>query len=269
MLYNKDVNGDWKRQHYYKPTRAEFAREARYGCKYDPAFRRGIENDLQYLDLRVMFRDCPIPILVLEGRHDLTWGADKVAKFHSCFPGSRLVVFETSAHAPFADEPDTFFAVLREFLRQLPSPPADVTRWKRQIADRQASPEYLLATSRGGQASSEKIAGKYSIEWLPRLSDADALLRLGFALYDVKRYSDALKVFGRMQEVGDPGLALVWQGHMLDLLGQRTEAVAAYQKALAAGVKARHDQYGLVLNKAYVEERLRSPFPAQQPPNAE
>jgi tetratricopeptide (TPR) repeat protein len=190
----------------------------------------------------------------------LTWGADKAAKFHGCFPGACLLLFETSAHAPFEDEPDKFFAALREFVGQLPSQPADVTRWKQRIAERQASPEYLLATSRGGQASSEKIAGQYSAEWLPRLSDADALRRLGFALYEAKRYSDALKVFRRMAEVGDGGIALVWQGHMLDLLGKRTEAVAAYQKALAAGVHARNDEYGLILNKAYVEQRIKSAF---------
>ena len=205
-----------------------------------------------------------MPILVLEGRHDLTWGADKAAKFHGCFPGSRRVLFETSAHAPFEDEPDKFFAVLHEFVSQLPALPADVARWKQQIAARQASPEYLLTTSRGGQASSEKIARQYSAEWLPRLSDPDALLRLGFALYDAKRYSDALKAFSRMEEVGNQGTARVWQGHMLDLLGRRAEAVVAYQKALRVPVEGQHDQYGIVLSKAYVEERLRSPYRPKQ-----
>ena len=142
MLYNKDINGDWKRQHYYKPTREEFARGALYGCKYDPAFRRGVEQDLQHLYLRGMFEGCPVPILLLEGKHDLTWGADKPAKLHACFPGSRLILFEASAHAPFEDD----------------------------------------TTSRGGQASLEKIAQQYSAKWLPRISDADALLRLGFAM---------------------------------------------------------------------------------------
>jgi hypothetical protein len=48
---------------------------------------------------------------------------------------------------------------------------------------------------------------------------------------------------------------------MLDLLGQRTEAVAAYQKALSAPVEGkRYDQYGIVLSKAYVEQRIQTAF---------
>ncbi|MEK7676682.1 MAG: hypothetical protein AAB676_12700 [Verrucomicrobiota bacterium] len=120
--------------------------------------------------------------------------------------------------------------------------------------------EHLLRNPWWGSESSEKIASQYSAEWLPRLSDADALRRLGFALYDTQRYSDALKVFCRMEEVGDRGVALVWRGHMLDLLGQRAEAVTVYQKALLVPVKTQHDQYGLVLNKAYVEQRIKTAF---------
>src|ERR1017187_4545321 len=56
--------------------------------------------------------------------------------------------------------------------------------------------------------------------------------------------------------------ALVWEGHLLDLLGRRTDAVAAYQEAQKApGTPSmRHDQYGLVIDKKWVEERLKTPF---------
>jgi tetratricopeptide (TPR) repeat protein len=79
-------------------------------------------------------------------------------------------------------------------------------------------------------------------------------------LYDTKRYSDALIVFRRMETAGDPGVALVWQGHMLDLLGQRAEAITAYKKAFRADLNARHDQYGIVLTKDYVEQRTKTAF---------
>jgi tetratricopeptide (TPR) repeat protein len=259
-VFNAHLNGDWKRQHYYRPTREEMARAALYGWKHDPAFRREVQQDLGRLDLRGLFEGCPVPTLVLEGTHDLTWGADKPQKFAGCFPGARLVLFEASAHAPFEDEPDKFFAVLREFMSALPAQPAELVRWKQRIAARQASPEYLLTTSRGGRASSEKIARQYSPEWLRRISDGDALLSLGLALYDAKRYADALMVFRRLEEAGDRGVARVWQGHMLDLLGQRAEAVAVYQEALRVPLAMQHDQYGMVLNQAYVEQRLKTPF---------
>jgi proline iminopeptidase len=264
IVFNAHLNGDWKRQQYYRPTREELARTALYGWKHDPVFRREILQDLAQLDLRGLFKGCPVPILLLEGQHDLTWGADKPEKFARCFPGSRLVLFEASAHAPFADEPDKFFAAIREFIGKLPAKLSGVDQWRQQIAARQAdqrrSPEYLILHSRWGQASSERIARGYSAECLPRLSDPGVLLRLGFALYDAKRYSEALVVFRRMEPVGDPGVALVWQGHMLDLLGQREESVATYRKALTMELGTQHDQYGIILSKDYVEQRLKTPF---------
>jgi tRNA A-37 threonylcarbamoyl transferase component Bud32 len=128
-------------------------------------------------------------------------------------------------------------------------------------AGSQHDPETLLRNPWWGQHYSEKIASAYSAEWLPGLSNAIALVRLGLALYDTQRYSEALKVFCRLEEAGDRGEALIWQGHMLDLLGQRAEAVAAYRKALSAPIgEYSHDQYGLVLSKAYVQQRLETPF---------
>jgi hypothetical protein len=54
----------------------------------------------------------------------------------------------------------------------------------------------------------------------------------------------------------------VWQGHLLDLLGRRDEALTWYQKAQAAGFDGsiHHDQYGIVLDAGWIEARLRAPF---------
>ena len=50
--------------------------------------------------------------------------------------------------------------------------------------------------------------------------------------------------------------------NMLDLLGRRTEAIARYKAALEVpgSPSMRHDQYGLVLNKDWAAERVRTPF---------
>ncbi len=37
-VYNAFLNGDWKRQDYYKPSKEEIARIARYEWKHDPSF---------------------------------------------------------------------------------------------------------------------------------------------------------------------------------------------------------------------------------------
>jgi proline iminopeptidase len=264
-VFNAHLNGDWKRQSFYRPTREELAREALYGWKHDPFFRGSISRDLRRIDLRGLFQGCPIRVLILEGRHDLTEGVGKPAKLAACFPGSRLVMFERAAHAPFADEPEKFFATLREFIKALPEKTTGIEEWKEQIAARQAqkrsSPEYFLASSGWGRKSAAKIAARYEADWLNELTDETAFLKLGFALYEARRYEDALAVFQRMEQAsGQAGVALVWQGHMLDLLGRREEAIAAYKKASALSFGMQHGQFRLAVNAEYAKQRLQTPF---------
>jgi hypothetical protein len=51
-------------------------------------------------------------------------------------------------------------------------------------------------------------------------------------------------------------------GNINDLLGNRAAAVASYAEALKndTGRTLQHDQYSLRINRAWVEERLKSPF---------
>jgi len=94
--------------------------------------------------------------------------------------------------------------------------------------------------------------------------DAQFWAKLGLLLYDGRYYPEALEMMTRAAE-GDSDwrfVALVWQGHLLDLLGRRAEAVARYQEALKVpGEQSmEHSQYNLVINKQWVEERLKTPF---------
>jgi hypothetical protein len=57
--------------------------------------------------------------------------------------------------------------------------------------------------------------------------------------------------------------ALIWQGQILDLLGRREEALAAYDRAGACDFNnfhTRHDQYGIVLTRDYLNQLLEKPF---------
>jgi len=97
-----------------------------------------------------------------------------------------------------------------------------------------------------------------------KIPDALFWFKLGLALYDGRYYQQALEVMTLVPQ-GDSDwrfAALVWQGHLLDLLGRRAEAVARYQEALkvAGSPDMRHDQYNLTINKQWVEERLKTPF---------
>ena len=63
---------------------------------------------------------------------------------------------------------------------------------------------------------------------------------------------------------GEDVNALIWQGHMLDLLGRREEAKELYQKVVrheAASGEFTMDQYGLkYVPSRYALERLETPF---------
>jgi len=100
------------------------------------------------------------------------------------------------------------------------------------------------------------------------MNDVDACDMLAFALYDAKRYDEALGVFRNMEaasnaEEDQRGIAMVWQGHVLDLLGRREEAIALYRKAANLGLEAvrGHNHYGLPeAFTPYAKERMETPF---------
>jgi tetratricopeptide (TPR) repeat protein len=121
-----------------------------------------------------------------------------------------------------------------------------------------------------GRASMEKLAKAYKREWCDTLENAISFLKMGFAQYEVNNYDEALYVFERMQQSAEKSqnkeheaLALIWQAHMLDLLGKRAEAVARYKQVADMNIKStwKHSQYGLDYEvSAYAKERMTKPF---------
>jgi len=97
-----------------------------------------------------------------------------------------------------------------------------------------------------------------------KVDDIDTWAKLGLLLYDGQHYPEALDAMTRVAQADSDWrfAALVWRGHLLDLLGRRPEAVAAYQEALKVpGTPSmEHSQYKLIIDKQWVEERLKTPF---------
>ncbi len=94
--------------------------------------------------------------------------------------------------------------------------------------------------------------------------------KLGMLLYDGRYYAESLEALGKSGELDRSDfnlfVVLTWQGQIKDLLGERDKAIAFYKEALKhdSGQTMRHDQYGLQINKAWVEERLKTPFQGQR-----
>lgn len=113
-------------------------------------------------------------------------------------------------------------------------------------------------------------SGEEALALLPRarelqLVSSRAWRRLGLMLYDGKHYAESLECFQKASQTTDKDykfMALVWQGHLLDLMGRRDAAIEAYKAAQATGSQEvfRHDQYKLRIDQSWVQQRLQTPF---------
>jgi proline iminopeptidase len=270
LIYNNFLNGDWKRQSYYKPSRERIAQIALYEWVHDNNFNGVMSRSANAVELAGAFEQCPIPTLIIEGTWDMSWDADKPRRFHKNHPNARLIMFEESGHSLFEDEPARFFSVLKEFMGNLREVPAgQLAYWKNSVSARGENPAALVNSLGWGRRSNQQIVAQYDETWLDRISNGGTWLKIGFALYDAKRYEDALTAFEKMQEKAGANqhgrmLALLWQGHMLDLLGRREEAISKYRQVAEMGLEdgtQRHDQYGLAYTPSpYARERMTTPF---------
>ncbi len=98
------------------------------------------------------------------------------------------------------------------------------------------------------------------------VSDVHFWLKMGLLLFDGGNTAQSFQAFDRVLKLDSSPLlnftALVWMGQLMDLQKQRQKAIDYYKKALEydTGETMTHSQYGLKLNRACVEERLKIPF---------
>lgn len=118
-LYNRFLNGDWKRQFYYRPSEERIAALALYEWVHHSVFRSQLWESLRKLDLECAFKGCQIPTLIIEGKWDLTWNKDKPGVIQAQHPNADVLILEHSGHSPFDDEPDVFFSELEHFISSL------------------------------------------------------------------------------------------------------------------------------------------------------
>jgi len=92
-----------------------------------------------------------------------------------------------------------------------------------------------------------------------RVADEDVWVKLAMTLFDGGHYEKAMAALAHLE----PNFfRLVWEGNNFDMLGRRADAVQRYQRALSLAAKPtmRSDQYRLVIDEAWVRERLTKPF---------
>ncbi len=98
------------------------------------------------------------------------------------------------------------------------------------------------------------------------ISDHDFWLKMGLLLFDNGDYPQSFAAFEKLSALDTSELvkftALVWMGQLMDLQGKREKALEFYRAALEhdPGTTMTHSQYGMKLNRSWVEERLKRPF---------
>lgn len=279
LIYNNFINGDWKRQHFYKPSPERMAQGALYEWDHDTGFNHIMGSSKGRVDLTGAFNKNPVPTLILEGKWDLTWGEKKPGILKKNHPNAKMVIIENAGHGIYDENPEEFFKILENFIKNLlPVSDRDIAAYKKSLKDwqkkqeqmKKESPEYFLKFVGWGQNSSKQLTEAYSRDWIGKFTTYRGFLRTGFALYDFEKYREALFVFEKMQvfakdkkQLHIRGLALIWQGHMLDLLGKRDQAITRYRQAAKMNNKDtfQHGQYGLQFEiSSYAAERIKTPF---------
>jgi len=74
------------------------------------------EELLAEYDVTSRLGEIRAPALILVGRDDFICPPSQAAIMHEGIPGSELVVFEESGHFPWVEQPDAFFAAVRDWL---------------------------------------------------------------------------------------------------------------------------------------------------------
>ena len=284
FLYNAHLNGDWKQQNYYKPTVDELAELVLYEWVHADDFRYEIGNSKSDVYIEGAFRNCPIPTLLLEAQWDLTWNIDRPEKMQELFPNARFVLFNESGHRMFGDEPELFFKVLKRFVKNIPDVErekiemwkADLKNWEKE-KEKTVSVIKLIQSLGEGREGRTKLVNAFERSWLDKLENQNHLNEVAYALYDEKKYEDAFWTFKRRVEIlqnwkdkskGNAllGISMIWQGHMLDLMGRREEAVSVYKTVVGMNITDdswSHSSYGIQYKptiSGYASKFISVPF---------
>lgn len=150
-VYNNHINGDWKRQSFYRPKPEAFARVALYEWShdFDGNFNSVMSRSFKTVSLKAAFKRNPIPTLIMESLWDMTWDESKAMDLNKNHPEAKMLVFSKSAHSPFEDEPELFFNNLEKFITGIkPVKEEQINKYKEYLNKREvASDDPLIVGS--------------------------------------------------------------------------------------------------------------------------
>ncbi|MGI8683109.1 MAG: alpha/beta fold hydrolase [Mycobacteriales bacterium] len=98
------------------PRIEEYNRVANAPAVYAPDVLRHFSAGYGLIDVEDRLGTVRHPVLVTAGRHDRTCPVEAAQAMAAGIPGAELVIFESSGHMTFVEEPDLYIAVVRDFL---------------------------------------------------------------------------------------------------------------------------------------------------------
>ncbi len=243
LLYNKEINGDWKRQCYYKPTDDEIIRASLYEWVNDKGFNSTMSRSVNKYDLNHVFDKCPIPTLLCEGEWDLTWKADKKDVMRKYLPNAQYVLFEHSGHNIFSDEPELFFLTLEKFFKHLkPASDNEINQWKEVVDKIIGSQQEMFKRETDFftliKAEGVEMATDYYITFKAKNPEAKifseaGLKALGYSYFGNKDYDIAIKLFEmNVAEYPDSWNVYNSLGEAYLTSGNNEKAIENYKKSV-------------------------------------
>lgn len=98
------------------PRIADYNRVANGPAVYAPEVLRHFSDGYGLIDVEARLGTVKHPVLVTAGRHDRTCSVEAAQAMAAGIPGAELVIFESSGHMTFVEEPDRYIAAVRDFL---------------------------------------------------------------------------------------------------------------------------------------------------------
>jgi proline-specific peptidase len=77
--------------------------------------RFGMTGELANVNAMPLLANIQCPLLFIAGKYDMC-NPEHMRDMHRAAPGSEFVLFQNSSHMPFFEEPDAFFACVRDFM---------------------------------------------------------------------------------------------------------------------------------------------------------
>lgn len=118
LVYNGYMNGDWKRQFFYRPSDERMAHIAEHEWHHDRNYNPLMRETGLQPSLGGRFLGIDIPVLMVYGVWDMTFSREMPARFATEFRDVQLHVLGRSSHHPFASEPEVFFPILNAWLAE-------------------------------------------------------------------------------------------------------------------------------------------------------